>query len=416
MGSFSGDEECRFFDAPENILFIADAKSDATDTLDHNSRLDIRMSNPFEYEMWIRSPSSVKERRRKFMKRMGLNLDRIATENSYDASSFEQEEEIDRIKDSSYSVTRTPFEEVQEEFCSTRSSLSYSSSLYSSEEFGSMEKLTCEDGIDRGMEFNADDEGQCVKISDGIEVDLDQLVVAEEPGDFESNSCTSSAFPHIMSKQFETNVSLGRKKRARRRWLSKLRSITCMIDGNCEVDSGRQEGPFACSGCRLQKVKVRQWRKQTKELSALYMGQDIQAHEGSILTMKFSPDGQYLASAGEDGIVRLWQVVEDQRCNEIDIPEVDPSSIYFTVNHLSELTPLLTDKEKMSKLKSLRKTADSACVIFPPKVFRLLEKPLHEFRGHTGDILDLSWSKNNVSGNPKSIFFLTKTKHKTDYS
>ncbi|KAL7222690.1 hypothetical protein ACSBR1_024397 [Camellia fascicularis] len=40
--------------------------------------------------------------------------------------------------------------------------------------------------------------------------------------------------------------------------------------------------------------------------------------------------------------------------------------------------------------------ADSACVIFPLRVFRILEKPLHQFNGHDDDILDLSWSKTNA--------------------
>jgi WD40 repeat protein len=136
-----------------------------------------------------------------------------------------------------------------------------------------------------------------------------------------------------------------------------------------------------------------------KELSSLYLRQDIQAHKGSILTMKFSPDGQYLATGGEDGVVRLWQVVEEDRCNETHIPEIDPSCIYFTVNNLSQLTPLFVDKEKLIKQKSVRKTTDSACAVFPPKIFRLLEKPLREFRGHRSEVLDLSWSKNNVSVN-----------------
>ncbi|KAE8657644.1 RNA-directed DNA polymerase-like protein [Hibiscus syriacus] len=48
----------------------------------------------------------------------------------------------------------------------------------------------------------------------------------------------------------------------------------------------------------------------------------------------------------------------------------------------------------IGNLRSMRKTSDSACVIFPPKVLRTLEKPLHEFHGHDGDILDLSRSKN----------------------
>ena len=57
MGSFSEDEECRFFDAQEDVVSIPDEG----------------VSNGFDYEVWIRSPRSVRERRGKFMKRMGLS-------------------------------------------------------------------------------------------------------------------------------------------------------------------------------------------------------------------------------------------------------------------------------------------------------------------------------------------------------
>ena len=154
---------------------------------------------------------------------------------------------------------------------------------------------------------------------------------------------------------------------------------------------------------RARRVKVKQVNKRSKELSALYTGQEIKAHEGYITTMKFSPDGKFLSSAGEDGVVKVWRVGEEDRwSNEVDAPELDPSCLYFTVNHgSSDVKPLsLFDKERSGNgrhVAVMKRTSESACVVFPPKVFRISEKPLHEFRGHTGEVLDLSWSKNNVS-------------------
>ncbi|KAJ7959375.1 WD repeat-containing protein 44 [Quillaja saponaria] len=380
MGSFSEDDEYQFFDAQDDILSISDINSngpDMSDAICNYWNLD-----RFQYGAWIQSPRSVKERRSKFMKWVGLSLDPIASGNSVDVCFHGQEGEIDRFRNTDGTESRTSGFEV--EFSSSRPSLSSwtNDASNSSEEFHLMENL------DGGMGCNVHRIG---RVSEVKEVDSDQLVIPQE---FESTSLSSPSSQQLMNKEiYEIDDSLGIIKRARRRWLGKLRSITCMIDRQRESDKLNPNDNCALLGPRIQKVKVQQCRKKIKELSALYMGQNIQAHEGSILTMKFSYDGQYLASAGEDGIVRLWQVVEDDRCNEIDIPELDPSCIYFTINNLSELKPLFVDKE-MNKLKTLRKTSDSACIIFPPNVFRLLEKPVHEFHGHSGEILDVSWSKN----------------------
>ncbi|MED6198291.1 hypothetical protein PIB30_064823 [Stylosanthes scabra] len=370
MGSFSEFEECRFFDAQEDVVSIADSVSDGSDTLGIKTTSNGRIGlDCFDYDVWIRSPRSVRERRGKFMKKMGLSVNEI--ESSVDVVGVVEQEEVrerDRLDYSSGAVTRT-CAGFEEEFCSSRSSMSRFSVVDSSDESGLEESLLCHRNSEKGVECNVDLEGEQRRTRD---VDLDRLANTGEPEDSEKPSGVSPLWPTNKDK---------------RGWLRRLRSFTCMLDNQGDNGVG--------SGCRLQRVKVRQCKKQMKELSALYMRQDIKAHEGLITTMKFSPDGQYLASGGEDGVVRLWQVIEEDRSNEIDVSEIDPSSLYFTVDGLSELKPLFIDKEKINKLKSTRKTPDSACVIFPPKIFRLLEKPLHEFYGHRGEVLDLSWSKNN---------------------
>jgi hypothetical protein len=110
MGSFS-DWDCRFFDAQEDVVSIRDANSD-------NDDKGVSVSVDFDYDVWIRSPKSVRERRRKFMKSMGMSIDGIVVE---------KEKMIDRIRDSTDS---------EEEFGSSRLSLSRCSSVSSFDEFG----------------------------------------------------------------------------------------------------------------------------------------------------------------------------------------------------------------------------------------------------------------------------------------
>lgn len=59
-----------------------------------------------------------------------------------------------------------------------------------------------------------------------------------------------------------------------------------------------------------QWVKARQHGKSYKEFTALHLSQEIQAHEGSIWVIRFSSDARFLASAGEDKVIHVWEVQE----------------------------------------------------------------------------------------------------------
>ncbi|KAL5216181.1 hypothetical protein ABZP36_007582 [Zizania latifolia] len=172
-------------------------------------------------------------------------------------------------------------------------------------------------------------------------------------------------------------------------WLQRLGVGACAMDHGADETSTSSSGSEQIRPRRYERIKVRSYRKRSKELSALYQGQVIKAHDGAILTMKFSPDGQFLASGGEDGIVRVWAVIQSEDCK---IPLDDSSCVYLKVRHKYGIVHVNVEDVKKLRIKGLKKSDEFTCVVIPTMVFRISEEPVHEFRGHSGDVLDLSWS------------------------
>uniref|UniRef100_A0A1D1XPG7 WD repeat-containing protein 44 n=1 Tax=Anthurium amnicola TaxID=1678845 RepID=A0A1D1XPG7_9ARAE len=166
-------------------------------------------------------------------------------------------------------------------------------------------------------------------------------------------------------------------------------------------DAQSQHGP--------ERVKVRHYGKSWKEFSGLYMSQEIRAHNGSIWSIKFSLDGRYLASAGEDCVIHIWQVMEMERKGDLltergaGAPSAeDVSSHPFSAFSNGSPEPLLllsnfdtnnVDKKRRAKVPATRKSFSFDQIVMPENVFALSEKPVCSFLGHLEDVLDLSWSK-----------------------
>ncbi|RLM78717.1 WD repeat-containing protein 44-like [Panicum miliaceum] len=147
------------------------------------------------------------------------------------------------------------------------------------------------------------------------------------------------------------------------------------------------------------RVKVRQYGKSYKELSGLFTTQEIQAHNGSIWSIKFSPDGRYLASAGEDCVIHVWEVLEFERVGKEKEENGVCNPVAMVCNGSSELivssAPSGSHWEKKPQAKVLHSggSVSSDRLMLPEHVFALSEKPVITFAGHSEDVLDLSWSK-----------------------
>lgn len=118
-------------------------------------------------------------------------------------------------------------------------------------------------------------------------------------------------------------------------------------------DEGKVRSKLSTGMNKTSRIKVRRNKKRWLEFGEVYVGQEIKAHKGLVWTMKFSPNGEYLASGGEDGVVRIWRV--------------------------------------MSRDKS------QPFIFLPNDIFQIEESPLQELFGHSSDILDLAWSNSDVS-------------------
>ncbi|XVF51250.1 hypothetical protein PTKIN_Ptkin04bG0169600 [Pterospermum kingtungense] len=394
MGSYF-EEEDQFFDSREEISPASDSHSVCSEECDPCP--DFGLFNGFldsfdQYKFWSTFPESVDKRRHRFRKWMGLSLDRNSDTGEDPGGTCRDDLELGicRISQDSGAVLRTSA--LEDGVSSNRSFSSFRSTdaQDQAEDCSNEDRVAHQDkNLDGQMKLLAVERSQ-----NGINSSLQgwgssKSVSSEE---FERTPMPSPLVDLHLHGEVEGRPRIDVKRKVKKSWFSKLGTIAHIIDRHVEV-AGKHSNHDSASGEKMKRVRVHPCSKYSKELSSLYCGQEFVAHEGSILTMKFSLDGKFLATAGEDCIVRVWKIVEDESLDKFDIQDLDSSCLYFRMNHLSQLIPLNVDKENIDRIKRLKRSSDSTCVIFPPKVFQILEKPMHEFKGHDGEILALSWSK-----------------------
>ncbi|KAK4802503.1 hypothetical protein SAY86_000706 [Trapa natans] len=384
MGDFCEvEDDERFFDVRED-------SSDGCSSSPMVTELDDIIEFA-RHKSWIKCAESVRERRDRFLKWTGLSLSfdrKLEQEDSLNSSQDEIKVEEGRITESSGAVLRD---------------FDYSFPCIHSLNLNQAAELSC-DGLREG------NPGARCKDFDGVEVAVTELTkhgrmdrsakeiepnLSEGVEELRIVSSYPSAQSYFHGRWDHVEELTGPKQRMKFGWLRRFGLGACVSRGVIDDTTAKVDDLEMVSGMKMRKVLTHSYKKMHTELSSLYAGQEFLAHRGSISTMKFSTDGRFLASSGDDAVVRVWRVTDKERTESIDISDQDASHLYFSVNKFSELAFLNADKEShLGKMKRIGRQSDSCCVLLPSKVWHIVEKPLHEFVGHSGEVLDLSWSKN----------------------
>uniref|UniRef100_A0A1D1ZEI3 Putative WD repeat-containing protein C3H5.08c n=1 Tax=Anthurium amnicola TaxID=1678845 RepID=A0A1D1ZEI3_9ARAE len=366
MQSQHEETEDFFFDSLDSLSTSFNYAS-SEEALSEN--LESEFEN-FDFQVWVSELRSICERRAGFLHRMG-----------FDELVPSQSQEIEEG-----SLGRSPQQLEMDGL--TETSGAVLDSLGCSSDIEKGDQHCCIRDLDKGKKFTVHEFGEEGLTSMALrEVDSGRLITWEE---FELSLGFSHSVQTLMLKnnapcrEKRDGVIYTTKRKSKSWWkgLSARRHFGDLC--NCSVPI--QDAQVYKAG----RTKLHHHGKRCKEFTAASMGQELQAHKGPIWTMKFSPDGRYLATGGEDCVVRIWRVME-----------VDTSSKFpFGV-----CLPKFVEKEEESKLIFKSKHPDSTPIVIPRKTFKLLVVPTHEFLGHTSDILDLSWSESNC--------LLTSSKDKT---
>ncbi|XP_024071314.2 WD repeat-containing protein 44, partial [Terrapene carolina triunguis] len=138
---------------------------------------------------------------------------------------------------------------------------------------------------------------------------------------------------------------------------------------------------------RPVKFKAAHGFKGPYDFEQIKVVQDLSGeHMGAVWTMKFSHCGRLLASAGQDNVVRIWVLK-----NAFDYF----NNMRLKYNTEGRVSPS-PSQESLNSSKSDTEAGVCSGADEDPddKNAPFRQRPFCKYKGHTADLLDLSWSKN----------------------
>ncbi|KAG8082756.1 hypothetical protein GUJ93_ZPchr0014g47215 [Zizania palustris] len=430
-GEEEEEEEEEFYEARDRVLSSSCSSTSTSDDDDNpRSRREpaaVAAAAAAALDVWTSEPVPVQERRRRLLQMMGLAGDpslellEMGPSVSYDGSIRPSAvSPISRSRSDGAvpaSATKLPL--------GGRSRQTSSASSEATPTGDDADPRCLIRNLDDGSEFVVKEEFELREVGTGRHLTMEEfdLCVGRSPivqelmrrQDVANSGSNSGAPAPIQRSSFDSSNGVTRRRR-RSNWLRSIRDVAgSMVTGSRDRRSSDEKDASSDKGGRRsssatddsqdsanaarhdpERVKVRQYGKTCKELSGLFMNQEIQAHNGSIWSIKFSHDGRYLASAGEDCVIHVWEVSEFERKRE----ENGVCNRFVAVVCNGSPEPMLAlangsrwEKKRRSRVLEARKAASPDWLMFPEHAFALSEKPVKTFEGHSEDVLDLCWSK-----------------------
>ncbi|KAL4225539.1 WD repeat-containing protein 44 [Mactra antiquata] len=208
---------------------------------------------------------------------------------------------------------------------------------------------------------------------------------SNEKDEMRSESSLAISAAGVRKKGAKLKKLFGRKMG---KTVSKVKSVADQVM-HSEESSTIVEGEISEDGRRF-KFKANHNKKGPYDFGQLKAEQDLSGeHTGAVWCMQFSPCGRLLASGGQDGVLRIW--VLDSAFNYFD----DMRQKYVEMKVSSA-----ESQESLSSIPSVSSSDVSSLDLgataetFEDKKGPFRTKPFCKYRGHSADLLDISWSKN----------------------